>query len=1253
MMKSFRDPGPEFGPIDCWWWDAARLSEEKLKWQLEQMSQQGVAGTWWYPRFLEGPLRSDPPYWSDRWWDMTAFSMQQHQRLGMVSWFSDWTAKQVFQNKVRAERERNPGLTGHRLAIHETESSGPMQLKVEVPAEEQVLHAAAYRKTEAGLDWDSQIPLGGRVKDGALTWKAPQAGWVLAVVTAQPHDLDYLDRAVVDRWMELLLGEYEARLSSFVGNTLQAYGPDEMFVLNGSILYSPCLAARFEGEKGYDPLPLLVGIFHDIGGQTDRVRCDYLEVMTSILDENLYAPFADWLHQRGMIYATIATWGRGSPLDQTFNYGDFFRMMSHFDVTGNEDPNVSEAGGRCFIDAKFSSSLAHLCGRERTAVCAYWGSGWGVTQEQNLAWTNENYAYGVNLYNRHGALFSRMGGWYEWVPPAVHFYQPYWQYWRQFTDYVRRLSYVMSRGRHRADVALLYPLTTIHAHWSGGKQFGPAARKAEEGLKKLAGAIYRSGIDFDFVDERSLCSAEVREGELVVSGMPFRAVLMPPLTTIRRATLEKLRQFHDAGGTIVGLGRLPGASPEHGRDDPAVRSMVQEMFGVSPGEDSTEVVASTGLGGGKAFFVPDDEGQVPYILSGAIARDVVVSEGDVFHTHQKTDEADIYFLFNVRAEKRRITASFRVDGEPEVWDAFTGGVRPVHRFCREGEGTRVILDVGPHEGVVLVFVASQGRPRVIDDDLDSIAARESGDGVVRVRGLCESGGEKRIRVTHKGLEYSAEADVAPPPAPIALDGPWDFLLQPTMDNQWGDFRYPPSDGFIGAEARRFRYMEEDRQPGTALGWHGKDFDDSGWERVTYTYGPYWWALGPFEEGREPGEVVEEARAGHVDIRAAFEVGGRTLRWRRFGFSRKYGHQAPTQTAWGGLEGVPQNFISLEAAQEGTGAVRYLFANVHCPQDGEWTLDFGGRASLTREAWVNGERVLSTSDQEADARARVQLQEGWNRVLLRIVQPEGKAMQTYAAFFEGQEPPPLEPFVPLLRWFRGPQKLRFDIMPDRDRPVGWYRFAAPPGLKAMRLRLNARSVRAWVDGEPVTPEAIACKGDSKDGSPLTISLTRPSTGPCQVTLRVEQRACCYGGAAFDEPVTFECGPGRISLGDWCECGLDTYSGAGVYSRTVTLGKDHLEGKVYLDLGRAVTVAEVTVNGRAAGVNKARPFRFDVSDLVREGENEIQVKVASTLANHMSTYPTQRIYEGQTVAGLLGPVELRFAREVTLTATPTAS
>jgi len=74
------------------------------------------------------------------------------------------------------------------------------------------------------------------------------------------------------------------------------------------------------------------------------------------------------------------------------------------------------------------------------------------------------------------------------------------------------------------------------------------------------------------------------------------------------------------------------------------------------------------------------------------------------------------------------------------------------------------------------------------------------------------------------------------------------------------------------------------------------------------------------------------------------------------------------------------------------------------------------------------------------------------------------------------------------------------------------------------------------------------------------------------------------------------------------------------------------------------AEVHINGHAAGIRVAPPWRLDISRFVRAGENRIEILVYNTLANHYLTIPTR--YHGTTRSGLLGPVTIRTWRPVVL-------
>jgi len=311
--------------------------------------------------------------------------------------------------------------------------------------------------------------------------------------------------------------------------------------------------------------------------------------------------------------------------------------------------------------------------------------------------------------------------------------------------------------------------------------------------------------------------------------------------------------------------------------------------------------------------------------------------------------------------------------------------------------------------------------------------------------------------------------------------------------------------------------------------------------------------------------------------------------------------------------------------------------VRADAPGDWLLDVGGDAAFPRQAWVNGVKVLTAAGSSADGAANVRLNQGLNSVFLRIVQPEGKRLETHAVFLRSKGVKDnVDARVPLLRWFREPPGLVLDISPDRANRVGWYRFLAPPGVSSMRLGLRARNVQAWVDGIHAAVH---------DG---TISFATPAKETTQIALRVEHEAGCYAGAAFINPVRFDCVEGLIPLGDWSRHGLAMYSGAAVYTQTVHLDKRHLDAHVLLDLGNVRVVAEVAVNGSPAGIRMTEPFTLDITSLVREGDNEIRIRVVNTLANHMSSYPTRFVYEGQTVSGLLGPVQIRFLRRTALVA-----
>jgi hypothetical protein len=96
--------------------------------------------------------------------------------------------------------------------------------------------------------------------------------------------------------------------------------------------------------------------------------------------------------------------------------------------------------------------------------------------------------------------------------------------------------------------------------------------------------------------------------------------------------------------------------------------------------------------------------------------------------------------------------------------------------------------------------------------------------------------------------------------------------------------------------------------------------------------------------------------------------------------------------------------------------------------------------------------------------------------------------------------------------------------------------------------------------------------------------------------------------------FEITGGAIdTLGSWREAGLPFYSQKVAYSQNFSVsGLENTAYKVKLPKWKG-TVAEVLVNGQPAGLIVWQPNELDVTSLLKEGENEITVKVTGSLKN----------------------------------------
>jgi hypothetical protein len=120
------------------------------------------------------------------------------------------------------------------------------------------------------------------------------------------------------------------------------------------------------------------------------------------------------------------------------------------------------------------------------------------------------------------------------------------------------------------------------------------------------------------------------------------------------------------------------------------------------------------------------------------------------------------------------------------------------------------------------------------------------------------------------------------------------------------------------------------------------------------------------------------------------------------------------------------------------------------------------------------------------------------------------------------------------------------------------------------------------------------------------------------------------------------------------GVKYFSGTGVYAKTIMADEEWFNGdvKLWIDLGEVKNLAEVIVNGKSLGIIWKTPFRVNVTDVLKAGENNLEIKVTNLWVNRLIgdqqpgvstkiTYTTMPFYQADSPllpSGLLGPVRI---------------
>jgi hypothetical protein len=497
--------------------------------------------------------------------------------------------------------------------------------------------------------------------------------------------------------------EQYARLLEPIAQYVEAFFTDEPSLIATyipkdreypkTLPWHPRLPGEFRKRKGYDLLPHRESLFVDTGVIDRKIRCDFYEVIADLCAETYFGGLQEWCH-RHHVASSGHLLGEETMVWQTDFNGDPFTCYRRFDIPGIDmilsDPEKIMAKDY-FMVPKVAGSAARLQGSPRL-MCEI-SDFFGVmekkhaTIEQMQCTAGILYSCGVtDLCSYYSLSFAPEA---EVKPMAFGVAQ-----YRRYTDFVTRLNRLFTGGTIRSRVAVLYPIVSLWAHFtpSHRSMYEPHpdgdVRFLDGAFTDLCRSLMQQQVDFDVVDERSIASGRI-EGKMLATGnRRYEALVLPPMDTIRLATMEVLDRFARSGGTVLAHPRLPRFSAEGPEHD----ARITESIGV--------LQRAGALAGSTPGSAP-----IGYLLRSRLTPecDLTPACSNVVCAVVDREEGPAVVLTNVSARPYTGICAFRVAGTPALFDPQSGDRHPLSAEKSTGSRTRVAMTLRPFQTLGVLF----------------------------------------------------------------------------------------------------------------------------------------------------------------------------------------------------------------------------------------------------------------------------------------------------------------------------------------------------------------------------------------------------------------------------------------------------------------------------------------------------------------------------------------------------------------------
>lgn len=541
LKKQFQDPGKEFSLIPFWFLNG-ELDEKGISEKLMDFKSKGIDGFVLHPRM---GLPEELEYLGERFMALAEYIVKEAARLDMkVVLYDEGMYPSGSANGLVVKSNPDYAARGLRMEINH----------VRLNEGEEIVKAFSAKVSDGNrLDFESVCEIDpDSIKTDA---KADERSVIYLISTFSkgtirgihfgeddgeenaPPASDILNEEVVSAFINCTHETYYRVLKKYFGNTIIAFFTDEPDVLGRCVDKAKIKPwtdgfLEFFTNRGNKPADLLAQWF-DIGEDTAEKNKSFKIAAAKKLELSYYKPLSDWCQSHEIALT-------GHPAES-----DDIGLLRYFQIPGQDvvwrwvaPENNKGIEGHDSTMAKCSSDAARHSNKRRNAnecfgCCGPDGIQWAFSADDMKWFMDWLFIRGVNLLYPHAFLYSVEGELRKNErPPDVGPNNLWWKHYKIFSDYAKRMSWLMTDSVNHADIAVL--CEENHLPWHSTKP------------------LQQNQLEFNYL-ERNLISdvCEIKDGKLTIQNQAYSILLIEEPQNISNEIADKLHSFIHSGGKVL------------------------------------------------------------------------------------------------------------------------------------------------------------------------------------------------------------------------------------------------------------------------------------------------------------------------------------------------------------------------------------------------------------------------------------------------------------------------------------------------------------------------------------------------------------------------------------------------------------------------------------------------------------------------------------------------------------------------------